>query len=61
MGSKFKEVKKAISDIRIIWKAKIEIVTTEIWNSVKMGDTKMVWVRLSQLKNNKSEPFGDHT
>ena len=32
---------------------KIEIITNEIRNSIKNGDSKMVCGRINQLKNNK--------
>ena len=36
-----------------------EIIIAEIRNSVKMGDTEMIWKRVNQLKNNKSKPVGE--
>ena len=58
MGKIIKEVNNDINDIRIQWgNRRIEIITEEIRKNIKLGDTKMVWKRINQLKNNKTRPF----
>ena len=36
----------------------MQIITGKIRQNAKLGDAKMVWHRIHQLKNNKTKPFG---
>ena len=38
---------------------KTDLITEEIRKIVKMGDRKMAWARINQLKNNKEKPLGN--
>ena len=53
-GNNLRNIKNEINEIRKIWKnRKIELITKEIRDNIKKGDSKMVWKRINQLKNSK--------
>ena len=55
--------KKEINEIRTNWGAKIQVITDAVRKIIKLGDSEMVWRRISQLRiisrNNKQKPYGE--
>jgi len=53
------DIKNLMEQIRTKWKnRKIEIITGEIRNNIKLGDSWLVWVRINRLREtNKNLPI----